>query len=978
MNAWDRVIDFARYFSKQIDLNEEERNDKVALAEGLLRARDQLLHGQQQWFETLRREISRTNLVNQYFMMSLVKAAREYPEKLSDAVLEFWRDSPSPERLDRLERHLRELNPARLSSGGAIGFGSLLLMALGPNSYPPFRARKTGEFMKLAGIQPLGTSARPSERYRQLLDVLDAIMEQAQTAGLPIADRLDAQGLLWTLMSADPDDSWPAEVASAFREWRGERVLPVSDTYVRGAGKSPETEAAAWKILGPALVSGTSPIDGDTLTWTNATADSLIRARESQDPGSGTYLDRLQAQLEGMPNDTYLLAAELTYLQCVALMDIGSTKKAERVNAVLGWAPDGPAHLPTDLTQALKSPGSFKGGRGFNMHIPAHVGWLSRFVKIVRNVPQEELDAALSNPWQWMELTTSVPDDVPAIRYTIDYLVWPNYLQPVVTKEDRQKIRDAFAHLLGAPRGNTETDIAQDLHDIRQIHNAEVGYYAEWYEEPYKSQWTTFDGTKRRAWLVRQSQAGYSMAETWTAEGIVTLPAQSLGLDDIAELAFEEVFEAVKHVYGHIAYADQKDKARELHRFASQMNDGDLIITPWEEVILVGTVAGGTYSAGFSGPKLCRTVDWHKDPVANADLPEPLPRLVKEAGTIVDVSDALLAIKTWIQRPPSSGEGTAVTQPPKPRAVVVPQLKTASDELATELNVARDDLEEMIDLLRSRRQIVLYGPPGTGKTYIGKELARYLAGTEHADRVQIVQFHPSYSYEDFFEGYRPSAPAGGQVGFELQHGPLRRLATEASRPGNESMPFFLIIDEMNRGNLAKVFGELYFLLEYRKDSIRLQYSPNEEFTLPPNLFIIGTMNTADRSIAMVDAAIRRRFAFVELHPQQGMIAGLLSRFLESRELPPLAADLLDALNGELGTDKRDLAVGPSYFMKEDAYNAAGLRRVWKYELLPLLEEYHFGEMDRDEVHERFGLDGLLAGMGRTLDELSTPAAVDED
>jgi 5-methylcytosine-specific restriction protein B len=284
----------------------------------------------------------------------------------------------------------------------------------------------------------------------------------------------------------------------------------------------------------------------------------------------------------------------------------------------------------------------------------------------------------------------------------------------------------------------------------------------------------------------------------------------------------------------------------------------------------------------------------------------------------------------------------------------------------------------MIDLLRTRRQVVLYGPPGTGKTFIGKRLAQFLAGKEHADHVQIVQFHPSYAYEDFFEGYRPSGGVDRQVGFELQHGPLRRLAAMAADPANASLPFFLIIDEMNRGNLAKVFGELYFLLEYRSDSIRLQYSPGEEFTLPPNLFIISTMNTADRSIALVDAAIRRRFAFIELHPQNGIISGTLARFLEARGRPTLAADILDALNSELGVDKRDLAVGPSYFMREDSFDPAGLRRVWKYELLPLLEEYHFGELDRDEVHDRFALDALLTEMGRSLGELGLPDAGDPE
>src|SRR5690606_16731530 len=135
-------------------------------------------------------------------------------------------------------------------------------------------------------------------------------------------------------------------------------------------------------------------------------------------------------------------------------------------------------------------------------------------------------------------------------------------------------------------------------------------------------------------------------------------------------------------------------------------------------------------------------------------------------------------------------------------------------------------LHEVADLLAEKRQIVLYGPPGTGKTYLATHLARHLGGGEQA--VKLVQFHPSYTYEDFFEGYRPKPVAGGQLSFELRPGPLRDLADRAREdPGT---PYILVIDEINRANLAKVFGELYFLLEYRTESISLQYSPGDTFS----------------------------------------------------------------------------------------------------------------------------------------------------
>ena len=137
----------------------------------------------------------------------------------------------------------------------------------------------------------------------------------------------------------------------------------------------------------------------------------------------------------------------------------------------------------------------------------------------------------------------------------------------------------------------------------------------------------------------------------------------------------------------------------------------------------------------------------------------------------------------------------------------------------------------MVDLLNRRRQLVVYGPPGTGKTYVAKKLAERLAGSQDPSRVRLVQFHPSYAYEDFFEGFRP-VENDGDAHFALQDGPLKLMAAEAAKAENQDKPYVLIIDELNRANLAKVFGELYFLLEYREETVRLQYRPTSHSACP--------------------------------------------------------------------------------------------------------------------------------------------------
>ena len=252
-------------------------------------------------------------------------------------------------------------------------------------------------------------------------------------------------------------------------------------------------------------------------------------------------------------------------------------------------------------------------------------------------------------------------------------------------------------------------------------------------------------------------------------------------------------------------------------------------------------------------------------------------------------------------------QGEIVSPPPPP-----PPQPPDLEGLAARVYLPVDFLEEIQTLLKDKKQVIFQGPPGTGKTYVAQALAKHLAGLE--DRVTLVQFHPSYAYEDFVQGFRPAILKGGQPGFELRDGPLLQIAKRADT--DKDNDYYLIIDEINRGSVAKVFGELYFLLEYRGERIRLQYQRDDEddFLLPSNLYIIGTMNTADRSIALVDLALRRRFYFVEFHPDEEPVKDVLRRWLKGKGLDHMAwvADVVDRANEKL-KDDRHAAIGPSYF-----------------------------------------------------------------
>lgn len=312
----------------------------------------------------------------------------------------------------------------------------------------------------------------------------------------------------------------------------------------------------------------------------------------------------------------------------------------------------------------------------------------------------------------------------------------------------------------------------------------------------------------------------------------------------------------------------------------------------------------------------------------------------------------------YFREPSQSEVPDALEEPPvetKPA-----KLPKASSELASKTFLPQNWLQaEILDLLEDKRQVIFYGPPGTGKTFVAQTIGDLVK--EAGGEARLVQFHPSYTYEDFFEGYRPTGATNESIQFQLVPGPLREMADEAR--SNPSRPFLLIVDEINRGNVAKVFGELFFLLEYRNQEIELQYSQDgQQFSIPDNLFIIGTMNTADRSIALVDTAMRRRFYFVGFDPQDEPVKSVLLNWLERNDLETQPALLLNALNEKI--DDRDFSIGPSYLMTGDGTDP-DLDRAWKHSIKPLLEEHFYGS-GRD-VESEFGFNALGASLAAEAD-----------
>jgi 5-methylcytosine-specific restriction enzyme B len=763
--------------------------------------------------------------------------------------------------------------------------------------------------------------------------------------------------------------------------------------------RPPAIYEAAGRFRRAALEKSDSLFTPGTAIWTAENiADLEERFVGHPDASKRSFIEKFQDQLAGAPSPTIQLAAELMFVNMLPVSDSGAGMKRSLIARVLSWGADH-VKLPVDLEPAMEH-GISNFGPALAQR-PFHLAFLIGFLKKWKSLSDDERGDLLADPWGFKDLVVSLPTgSAQAQREALLMLVFPATFEPIVSVAGKSQIARFFSDHVMQPTEDVDRQLAQIRASLANVYGPRFDFYQPdirilW--NPPTSGWDAFIHWAQRfsEWdELDANERDYKLAlaekfrkarEALLVDRVdwfdvlkraLSKPSNNLTPwqldDDFRKWCRANLLEA-KQAMKLLWDGDDVPVSERIGRFeravpSSAYRSQPTVLT---SVLLLAIdplqyppFRPTPFQTGF---KLCEFDPFPQEAGAWERYKHALSyldRMMLEASARnlelrdrLDAQSLLWAItKTDAGLDPISKwpeterkaflkfrgdlviEDDTISKKPDENENEEPSESLAS--LAGRLLIAESHLQEWIELLRDKRQLVFYGPPGTGKTFIAQALMEHLAQDPH--RREVVQFHPSYSYEDFVQGYRPVTLAEGNIGYELKDGPLMRLAREAR---NSKAEHVLLIDELNRGNLPKILGELLFLLEYRKKDVSLMYQQAGEhsFRLPENLLIIATMNTADRSIGLIDAALRRRFHFVPLFPDQGPLKGILAAWLQ-KHVPDMieVAEVVQKLNQKLRAQfGAHLQLGHSYFMKE-TLDESLLRRIWDYDVRPFLEDQLFG------------------------------------
>jgi MoxR-like ATPase len=735
----------------------------------------------------------------------------------------------------------------------------------------------------------------------------------------------------------------------------------------------------------------------------------------------GGFYDAWRVQLQGCARETHKLAVDaLAFYLLPISRPTTARAKRRRLDEVVGWhlAADRPnlglLEAPftedTDHGTAGRMPGLMNPGQFYLTEIPYQIAFYLDFARLVHenraNVMNVDTCKSLADAVRRQSIWGQ-QKNCNAARHILMHLLFPDLFERMSSEDHKRMIIEAFS---GLSDGSPDPD--DSILSIRR--NLEAGEYA--------GKWVDFYGRPeiRRRW---RGDGEASEEETADEDRDDMLPRiadlleqrklnepevlqQGWWRENIRPISRPFLEKIAAHLEGYRTGFSSKSKAgrkrSDYDRLHVALSDQSV---PWGYDGSHAIVTIGYADRPDNDPNLEQCLVWGIDgwmPKTAIDDAAERARQILGSGFSVRVEDAsetsgwagkyVVGFKaldpSQLRERQSNELATEIAEdlrriiesaggPRPPSSDGEPNRLQA---LVDETFLSVQELTEVEQLLADKKQIILEGPPGSGKTFVAEKFARYFTQNEldnnsNNGRLEIVQFHQSYGYEDFVQGIRPNTE-NGVISYEVKSGIFSRFCDRARRDP-DGKPHVIIIDEINRGNVARIFGELLLALEYRDKEVRLPYAEEDDppFAIPDNVYVVGTMNTTDRSLALLDYALRRRFYFYRLLPMVDSDAPVLRGWLDNNSIPDSdrILRLFIRLNQEvqiaLGPQGMHFQVGHSYFMNERIGEGEVLERIWRRAILPLLEEYFYPARNAAQLSEEFSIERLL-GAGSSGLELT--------